>query len=132
MFHQTAYALLTATVVFRSMWVMESQLRPALEARRAGKSTKLLKTMWTMVATGMFRPLHGNSGEQILMEGARTLGVPRRVYPMDFRQPVLHRGERMEARNWPSMGCVAGRPCMVASDDRPRYVPFNLVCGLGD
>lgn len=52
LFHQTAYALLTATVVFRSMWVMERQLRPALEVRRPGKSAQLLKTMWIMVATG--------------------------------------------------------------------------------
>ncbi|CAM1507384.1 Fc.00g070250.m01.CDS01 [Cosmosporella sp. VM-42] len=51
-FHQAAYAALTATVVFRSMWVMESQLRPALEARNQAKSRKTLKTMWKIVATG--------------------------------------------------------------------------------
>ncbi|KPM44839.1 hypothetical protein AK830_g1702 [Neonectria ditissima] len=52
-FHQTAYGLLTALVVFRSMWVMESQLRPALETRGVDKSRELLKTMWAMVITGL-------------------------------------------------------------------------------
>lgn len=51
-FHQVAYAILTATIVFRSMWVMESQLRPALESRGGNKSKELLKTVWIMVATG--------------------------------------------------------------------------------
>ncbi|KAI5462928.1 alkaline phytoceramidase [Mariannaea sp. PMI_226] len=58
-FHQTAYAILTATIVFRSMWVMESQLRPALEARQARKSDELLKTMWIMVITGLLVFLGG-------------------------------------------------------------------------
>ncbi|KAH7160097.1 ceramidase [Dactylonectria estremocensis] len=52
-FHQTAYGLLTALVVFRSMWVMESQLRPALKQRGAEKSSELLRTMWAMVITGL-------------------------------------------------------------------------------
>lgn len=52
-FHQVAYAFLTATVVFRSMWVMESQLRPALEARQGERSNQILKTMWIMVAVGL-------------------------------------------------------------------------------
>ncbi|KAH6610972.1 hypothetical protein Trco_000992 [Trichoderma cornu-damae] len=58
-FHQTAYAALTATVVFRSMWVMESQLRPVLRARDPEKASKLLSTMWTMVATGLIVFLGG-------------------------------------------------------------------------
>ncbi|KAH7136655.1 ceramidase-domain-containing protein [Dactylonectria macrodidyma] len=52
-FHQTAYGLLTALVVFRSMWVMESQLRPALKERDAETSGELLRTMWAMVVTGL-------------------------------------------------------------------------------
>ncbi|KAK4071279.1 uncharacterized protein Triagg1_6310 [Trichoderma aggressivum f. europaeum] len=52
-FHQTAYAALTATIVFRSMWVMESQLRPVLSARDPEKASYVLNTMWTMVATGL-------------------------------------------------------------------------------
>lgn len=51
-FHQTAYAALTATIVFRSMWVMESQLRPVLSARDPEKASHALNTMWTMVAIG--------------------------------------------------------------------------------
>lgn len=54
-FHQCAYAALTATVVIRSMWVMESQVRPLLEARDRGKSRRVLKTVWALVATGESR-----------------------------------------------------------------------------
>ncbi|TFB05808.1 Alkaline ceramidase 3 [Trichoderma ghanense] len=52
-FHQVAYAFLTATVVFRSMWVMESQLRPVLSARDPQQAAKVLNTMWAMIATGL-------------------------------------------------------------------------------
>ncbi|CAJ2513365.1 Uu.00g014840.m01.CDS01 [Anthostomella pinea] len=60
-FHQDAYAILTATVVFSNMYIMEKVLRPALKARgskRAPDSTvptssAILKQMWTMVATGL-------------------------------------------------------------------------------
>ncbi|PHH86373.1 hypothetical protein CDD83_10358 [Cordyceps sp. RAO-2017] len=52
-FHQGAYAVLTATVVFRSMWVMESQVRPKLEACDRRDSRGLLKTMWALVTTGL-------------------------------------------------------------------------------
>ncbi|KAK7398315.1 alkaline ceramidase ydc1 [Neonectria punicea] len=36
------------------MWVMESQLRPALETRGLHKSRELLKTMWAMVITAYY------------------------------------------------------------------------------
>merc|ERR1712000_674608 len=52
-FHQVAYAALTATVVFRSIWVMETQLRPALATRNSDRARHILQTMWTMVATGL-------------------------------------------------------------------------------
>ncbi|KAK1239551.1 hypothetical protein MKX07_001005 [Trichoderma sp. CBMAI-0711] len=52
-FHQVAYAFLTATVVFRSMWVMESQLRPVLSARDPEEAARVLNTMWAMIATGL-------------------------------------------------------------------------------
>jgi len=52
-FHQVMYAGLTATVVFRSMWVMEAQLRPALEARGSVNTKSLLKKVWRMVAVGL-------------------------------------------------------------------------------
>ncbi|PNY29283.1 Alkaline ceramidase 3 [Tolypocladium capitatum] len=52
-FHQGAYAALTATVVFRSMWVMESQVRPLLEARDRDRSRRVLKATWLLVATGL-------------------------------------------------------------------------------
>lgn len=53
-FHQTAYALLTATVLFRSMWVMEADLRPALRAKNPQHAKDVVNTMWRMIATGTF------------------------------------------------------------------------------
>ncbi|KAE9566944.1 hypothetical protein CGMCC3_g16877 [Colletotrichum fructicola] len=52
-FHQSCYAALTATVVFRSLYVMETQLRPVLVKRNSTKASSVLKTMWIMVATGL-------------------------------------------------------------------------------
>ncbi|KAI1186032.1 alkaline dihydroceramidase [Nemania serpens] len=60
-FHQNAYALLTATVVFSNMAIMERVLRPALRAREDKRpansslpsSQALLKQMWILVATGL-------------------------------------------------------------------------------
>ncbi|KAK7535757.1 ceramidase [Phyllosticta citribraziliensis] len=63
-FHQNMYALLTAVVLFRSMYVMEVRLRPTLKAREQpdDSSEKLrvdrrdlhiLHTMWKMVACGL-------------------------------------------------------------------------------
>lgn len=36
-FHQTAYAILTAIVLFRSMFIMETRLRPALVGREKNR-----------------------------------------------------------------------------------------------
>jgi dihydroceramidase len=86
-FHQNAYALLTAVVVFRSMYVMERNIRPEWESkeralkqgvqtngsangalnaeekaeqrRRDERDVKILKTMWTMVAYGLSSFLGG-------------------------------------------------------------------------
>lgn len=75
-FHQNAYALLTAIVLFRSMFVMEMNLRPrfrkqlgdhlegkestiAAAAHRAEQKQKddrdqeILRVMWTMIAVGL-------------------------------------------------------------------------------
>ncbi|KAI2607682.1 putative alkaline phytoceramidase [Hypoxylon fragiforme] len=62
-FHQDAYAVLTALVVFSNLWIMERQLRPALrkreDARQGGRTPKLptanemVKQMWVIVATGL-------------------------------------------------------------------------------
>ncbi|KAJ2985600.1 hypothetical protein NUW58_g5443 [Xylaria curta] len=61
LFHQNAYAILTATVVFSNMYIMEKVLRPALKAREEKRpssspvpSTRAsLSQMWIMVATGL-------------------------------------------------------------------------------
>ncbi|KAF1357053.1 alkaline ceramidase-like protein [Delphinella strobiligena] len=71
-FHQNMYALLTAIVLFRSMYVMEVKLRPNIKAREKARAQhavteeqkreqqrqddrdrKILKTMWLMVACGL-------------------------------------------------------------------------------
>lgn len=75
-FHQNAYALLTAIVLLRSMYVMEMNIRPyfrkrheerksaeqgsslsaankAEERRKDERDKEILKTMWTMIAVGL-------------------------------------------------------------------------------
>lgn len=67
-FHQNMYALLTAIVLFRSMWMMEATLRPSLKAQEKSQQGKvasperrrqdkrdadILRTMWMMVAYGL-------------------------------------------------------------------------------
>lgn len=71
-FHQNMYALLTAIVLFRSMYVMEVKLRPSVKAREKARAQhavteeqereqqrqdvrdrKILKTMWLMVGCGL-------------------------------------------------------------------------------
>lgn len=81
-FHQNAYALLTATVLFRSMYVMEVELRPSQrkseKQRRAAKEkglvgeaevaeqkrqdkrdSAILRQMWIMIAYGLATFLGG-------------------------------------------------------------------------
>lgn len=75
-FHQNAYALLTATVLLRGMYVMEVNLRPSLQNRQRehisqqskgvvseaerkeqkrqdARDELILKNMWTMIAYGL-------------------------------------------------------------------------------
>ncbi|OAR01960.1 hypothetical protein LLEC1_00112, partial [Akanthomyces lecanii] len=54
-FHQTAYGILTTIVVLHGMWVMEAHLRPALRLRHGGEGSKLIRTMWAIIATGWCR-----------------------------------------------------------------------------
>ena len=80
-FHQIAYAVLTAIVLFRSIYVMEFTLRPSLtqkeeewkiqrkrsmtadekEVSRADdrRDIKILRTMWVMIASGLSTFLFG-------------------------------------------------------------------------
>lgn len=80
-FHQTVYALLTTVIVLRQIYVMEFTLRPRLKNTEAryrsthGRSMgpreketsrgedlrdkEILKTMWTMIAVGLFMFLGG-------------------------------------------------------------------------
>jgi len=75
-FHQNAYALLTAVVLFRSIYVMEVGMRPSLKKRQAAYETlqkqqvvtqeqkreqqrqdevdrRALRTMWLMIGCGL-------------------------------------------------------------------------------
>ncbi|GAB7348622.1 hypothetical protein MBLNU459_g6997t1 [Dothideomycetes sp. NU459] len=75
-FHQNMYALLTAIVLFRSMYIMEVNIRPTLKAKKQVQSTtqkqgvvtdaqrleqqrqdkrdvEILRTMWVMIACGL-------------------------------------------------------------------------------
>ncbi|KAI1840500.1 hypothetical protein JX265_008603 [Neoarthrinium moseri] len=60
-FHQDAYAILTAIVVFSNMWIMENSVKPALKQRQAKRApgspvppaNSIVKQMWLMVATGL-------------------------------------------------------------------------------
>lgn len=75
-FHQNAYAILTAIVVFRSMYVMEVNIRPFYrkrhdehtnaqssptlskaekveEKRRDQRDSDIIRTMWIMIAFGL-------------------------------------------------------------------------------
>jgi dihydroceramidase len=75
-FHQNMYALLTAIVLLRAMYIMEINIRPSLRAkelainqgpvngepssteiaeqkRKDTRDVKILKTMWAMIAYGL-------------------------------------------------------------------------------
>lgn len=69
-FHQNAYAVLTAVVLIRSMWVMETALRPSWRYKgrerhqqrqiyEDARDLKILHTMWVMVAYGLATFLGG-------------------------------------------------------------------------
>ncbi|KAK8918154.1 Alkaline ceramidase 3 [Metarhizium anisopliae] len=68
-FHQAAYAVLTATVLIRSIWVMEVQVRPSLQAEDAARARYILKTMWALVATGEIRGFHPTPGLTVFLTG---------------------------------------------------------------
>lgn len=81
-FHQNAYAILTAIVLLRAMWVMEFTLRPSLKQSESeyrlqhggrsmnkeqqdvsrwkdGRDRMILGTMWVMIAYGLITFLGG-------------------------------------------------------------------------
>ncbi|KAH6664140.1 hypothetical protein VD0002_g3927 [Verticillium dahliae] len=53
LFHQNSYGILTAIVLLRSVYVMETELRPKLHAQDPAKAKRILATMWLMVGTGL-------------------------------------------------------------------------------
>ncbi|KAF2447863.1 alkaline phytoceramidase [Karstenula rhodostoma CBS 690.94] len=57
-FHQTVYAILTAVVFFRAVYVMETLLRPKFRTEPIGKreeqrNVRILSEMWVLVAWGL-------------------------------------------------------------------------------
>ena len=99
-FHQNAYALLTAIVLFRSMYVMEFSLRPSLTKKEEEfksshrrsmsgnekeisrmddrRNARILRTMWTMIATGLSIFLGGFLLWHLDNEYCSTLRIWRR------------------------------------------------------
>ncbi|KAL0475511.1 alkaline phytoceramidase [Neurospora intermedia] len=47
-FHQVAFALITATTIFRGFYVMEYQLRPQLRERNPTACSRIMREMWTL------------------------------------------------------------------------------------
>ncbi|KAJ9157579.1 Alkaline ceramidase 3 [Pleurostoma richardsiae] len=58
-FHQVAYGGLTAATIFRGMYVMEAELRPALKARSPNRADFVMRQMWKMAAAGISQFLIG-------------------------------------------------------------------------
>lgn len=54
-FHQVAYAILTLALVFRTMYDMEFNLRPALRKRSPSLAyaDDIMKQIWKLAGTGM-------------------------------------------------------------------------------
>lgn len=107
LFHQNAFALLTVMVVFRSMYVMEINLRPSRkmkngesvtnllpeQRRQNSRDVRILKTMWHMIYLGV-----GSVGMGFLIwnldnEFCSTLRVWR-------RQVGLPWGILLEGHGW--------------------------------
>ncbi|KAK4087719.1 hypothetical protein Purlil1_8050 [Purpureocillium lilacinum] len=121
-FHQVVYAALTATVVFRSIWVMERQVRPVLQGRDAAQSRRQMKTMWVLVATGEKDPWM--APRQWLI----------RVRDMEPGQHLLQPAQEVAAGSGLALGRFARGACVVASDDRtsscgPGCYSPSLWCG---
>ncbi|KAF6803769.1 alkaline phytoceramidase [Colletotrichum sojae] len=54
-FHQVMFGILTATVVLRSLYVMDKTLRPssASQSKHGRPDAQLLKTLWTLIGFGL-------------------------------------------------------------------------------
>lgn len=96
-FHQNTYALLTAIVLLRSMYVMEVSIRPRFRSKERGaanprpdggetadaRDKEILKQMWTMIAWGLSIFLGGfwlwhldNVHCSTLRKWRRQIGMP--------------------------------------------------------
>lgn len=101
---------------------METQLRPALGNRNPEKASRTLKTMWQMVATGLLSaiPTGRFGGWYGLTTPDRSHNLLGRLPHLEPGQCVLwHRYPLAEAGR-PPLGGGAGRPRVVAFDDRAR------------
>ncbi|KAL2020696.1 hypothetical protein VTK56DRAFT_8092 [Thermocarpiscus australiensis] len=58
-FHQVAYGLLTATLVFRGFYVMERELRPKMSKRNPAECDRHMREMWKLALTGILMFLAG-------------------------------------------------------------------------
>lgn len=105
-FHQDAYAVLTAVVVFSNMWIMEKSVRPALERRQQERSPTssvpaadvIIKDMWILVATGM--QARARFEEEALLTSnnvARSDDILGRISHMESGQSLLQHHPPVEA-----------------------------------
>lgn len=109
-FHQNMYAILTAVVLFRSMYIMEVNIRPTLKAKRNAQATmqkqevvtdaqkkeqqrqdkrdvEILRLMWIMIACGLSVFLGGfaiwnidNAYCSTLRRWRRDVGLPWGIF----------------------------------------------------
>ncbi|OHE91770.1 alkaline phytoceramidase [Colletotrichum orchidophilum] len=82
-FHHNAFTRHRDQVVLRSLYVMETQLRPVLTERNNDKTNNILNTMWIMVGTGLGVFLMGfliwnidNAFCSQMRQWRRQLGLP--------------------------------------------------------
>lgn len=123
-FHQTAYGILTAIVVFHGMWVMEGRLRPALRARHADDGSKIIGTMWAMIAIGRSRSW-GYHPTTFAYTDCRPFCVFMWVSRLELGQHLLQPDSWVAPRDWVAVGHTSRRPWLVASDDWSRYSIFH-------
>ena len=144
LFHQNMFALLTVTVVFRAIYVMEKNVRPRIKSngdvngttqkvnavtkeqkqeqqRQADRDAKILKTMWVLIACGLTIFLVGFGVWNLDNIYCSTLRRWR-------RQVGLPWGILLEGHGWWSVGLPAPNlPGSISTNNIGRH----LMTGTG-
>ncbi|KAG7143510.1 Alkaline ceramidase 3 like protein [Verticillium longisporum] len=91
LFHQNSYGILTAIVLLRSVYVMETELRPKLHAQDPAKAKRILATMWLM-GHGWWHLMTGLGGYYYIVWGIwlrRCLGGRENEYKLLWQGHLL-------------------------------------------